>query len=245
MAARRHFLLQTLSLGLLASGCASLRQETTDTMAVPNSVAVLGVVQREGLKIPVNEYRLAADLETMLRENHRYSVMPVDQVRLGLSKQGHDLLLRRVASYGTLDDSDVQMLKRAKLPTRMAVVLAITGDEVSKMDKERLQLRDNSGKLLNDREHVILSTARSVSLSATLVDLGLGRVRMHNDFTYESVERKRYLQYSGSSFTGTVAAKLANTVANGVRQPEWPDPPGLYGSFYQLLGDVAQELPIA
>lgn len=234
MVARRHFLVKSLSIGLLATGCASYRQETTDTMVVPNSVAVLGVVQREGLKIPVNEYRLASDLEVMLRENQGYAVMPVNQVRLGLGKQRHELLLNRVASYGTLDDSDIRMLKQLNLPTRMAVVLTITGDEVAKMDKERLQLRDNSGKLLNDREHVILSTARSVSMAATLVDLGLGRVRMHNDFTYESVERKRYLEYNGSSFTGTVAAKLANTVANGVRQPVWPDPPGLYGSFYQL-----------
>jgi len=240
MTARRNFLLQSLSLGLVASGCASHHPESAE-LVVPNSVAVLGIVQRDGLKIPINEYRLASDLEVLLREDHRYSVMPFQQVRLALGKDRHELLLKRLAGSGELDSSDLHMLSKSRLPTKMAVVLAITGDEIESLPEERLQLRDNQGRLLNDRQHLILSTMRSVSLTATLVDLGVGRVRMHDNFQYQSVERKRYMSYSGSSFSGSVAATLANTVANGVRKPKWPAAPGLYGSFYELISDVAED----
>lgn len=242
---RRTFLFQTLSLGLLASGCSTLDSHSNASAnSAPNSVAVLGVVQQNGLNIPINEIRLAGQLETILREQHQYAVMPFSQVRISLGKDQHETLLRRVANFGTLEADDLRMLNRSELPTRMGLVVTITGDDVEKLDKERVQIRDSGGKLLKDRDHVILSTARTVTLSATLVNLGLGRVRMHNDFTYESVERRRYLEYNGSSFTGTVAARLANTVANGVRTPDWPEPPGLQDSFYALLEDVAEELPI-
>lgn len=241
---RRRFLISTATLGLTASGCATVGG-INGTSAVPNSIAVLGVVQQKGLTVAVNEHRLATDLENLLRDNHQYAVMPVGEARLALGKDRHDLLLKRVSEQGGLDASDLTMLNRVNLPTRMAVMLTITGDDVEKLDPVEQPLRDNRGLRITDRTHVVLSTARSVSLSATLVDLGLGRVRMHNDFRYESVERKRYLKYHGSSLTGTVAARLANTVANGTRGPDWPAAPSLYQSFYELLTDVADELPVA
>ena len=244
MSSRRSFLLKSFSLGLLATGCTPL-SGGFGTAIAPGSVAVLGVVQRTGLNIPVNEYRLAGDLEDLLSENRNYSVMPIELVRQSLGAERHDLLLRRVAQSGSLDSADLRMLSRVNLPTRMGVLLTITGNEEIKHKAEHLEVHDGQGQLFKDREHLVLSTSRTVSLTATLVNLGLQRVRLHNEFSYESTERKRYLEYRGSTFSSSVAARLANTVANGVRKPDWPDAPNVYSSFYELLNDVADELPIA
>lgn len=244
MIARRAFLLKSLSLGFVATGCAPFSGNLVSDSA-PNSVAVLGVVQRQGLSIPINEYRVAGDLEDLLRDNQGYSVMAIDQVRRSLGGQRHDLLLKRVSRAGSVDSTDLRMLKQINLPTRMAVLLTITGNEEVKLDPERIKVRDNQGEFLSDREHVVLSTSRRVTLTATLINLGLQRVRLHNEFSYVSIERKRFLEYNGSSFSGTVAARLANAVANGVRAPGWPEAPNLQDSFYELLNDVAEELPIS
>jgi len=241
---RRVFLLKSLSLGLLATGCTPF-SGNRETDAAANSVAVLGVVQRQGLKIPLNEYRLAGDLEDLLRDNHNYAVMAVDQVRLSLGSQRHDLLLRRLARSGSLDETDLRMLRQANLPTKTGVLLTITGNESAKLDPERLRLRDNRGDYLNDREQVVLSTARRVSLIATVVNLGAERVQLHNEFTYSAIERKQFLEYSGANFGSSMAARLANTFSNGIRPPDWPDAPNLHNSFYELLSDVAEKLPIA
>ena len=239
---RRIFLLQSLALGAIVSGCSNRR---TRGAAIPRkSVAVLGVVQQAGLKIPVNEYRLATDLEILLREEQRYAVMPYKQARLALGAERQDLLLKRLASSGQLDSTDLDMLENANLPARMGVALTITGDAVSYPNAQPSRIRDNQGRLLNDRTLMTMSAMRSVSMTATVVELGAGRVRMHDSFTYQSVERKQFVQYTGSSFSGSLAARVANTVSNGVRTPDHPEAPGLYGSFYELLNDVAQKLPI-
>ena len=240
---RRAFLLQSLSFSLAATGCTSFSKRL-GTATAPNSVAVLGVVQRSGLNLDLNEYRLAADFEDILRDNHGYSVMAIEQARQYIGAERHDLLLRRVANSGSLDRTDLRMLNQANMPTRMGVFLTITGNEEAKLDPEQLQLRDDAGRFLQDRQHVVLATSRRVSLTATLVNLGLERVRMHNEFRFESIERKRFLEYSGTGFTGSLAARLANTVANGVIPPDWPKPPELYDSYYQILIDVGKRLPI-
>ncbi len=244
MTDRRGFLTRSMALGLLASGCSVNSWNNRGPGAAANSVAVLGVVQSQGVDIAVNTARLAADLQGILRDEHNYAVMPVAEVRNALGQAQYETLLRRVAVFGTLEADDVRILTLARLPTSTAVILVITDDDVRQLDKERVEIRDNNDEVLLDRDHVILSTARIVSLTATVMDTKSGRVRMHNEFTQESIERRRYLEYNGSSFTGTVAARLANTVANGVRQPDWPDPPLLHQSFYALLEDVADELPV-
>ena len=246
MTSRRNFLLKSIPLTLLAAGCAGSFSNGPRNNFAPNSVAVLGVVQKQGLEVPISEYRLANDLEKLLRDNHSYTVMPLVEARNQMGAERHEILLKRVAGNGSLDREDTRMLRQMNFPVGTGVILALIGNEQEKLEPERLALRDNSGKVLTDREHVVLSTLRSVSLTATLVDLATERVQMHNEFNYESIERKRYVQYSsGASFGSTVAARLANTVTNGLSKPDWPEAPGLYDSFYELLTDVAAELPVS
>jgi len=247
MSDRRLFLLQSLALGLFASGCAKRGPDGRGPFGpvIPRkSVAVLGVVQQPGLGIPVNEYRLASDLEILLREEQQYAVMPYKQARIALGAARQDLLLRRLANAGQLDEADLDMLRNAKLPARMGIALTVTGDAVSYPRLPPTRIRNNQGQILNDRSLVTRSAMRSVSMTATVVELAAGQVRMHDSFNYQSVERKQYVQYTGSSFTGSLAARVANTVSNGVRSPDDPEPPGLYNSFYELLNDVAEKLPI-
>jgi len=180
----------------------------------------------------------------MLRDQHDYTVMPVPQARRALGKDNHERLLRRVARTGGLDSEDARMLSDTSLPTNLAVVLTITEDDVAKLPEERRKLRNHRGQLLSDREHLIFSTQRRVAVSATLVDLSRGRVRLRKTFRHDAIERKRILRYSGSSLSGSVAATFANTVANGIRTPGWPTAPGVYGSFYNLISEVAAKLPV-
>jgi len=247
MSDRRQFLLQSLALGLTLSGCANRGSNRTGSggPVIPHrSVALLGVVQQPGLGIPVNEDRLATDLEILLREEQQYAVMAYKQVRIALGSARQDLLLRRLANAGQLEQADLDMLKEAQLPARMGVALTVTGDAVTYPKLPRTRIRNNQGQILNDRSLITRSAMRSVSMTATVVELAAGQVRMHDSFNYQSVERKQYVEYTGSSFTGSLAARVANTVSNGVRSPDDPEPPGLYSSFYELLNDVAEKLPI-
>lgn len=240
---RRQLLLHSLALGFIASGCANTPPGED---SIPRrSVAVLGVVQQPGLRVPVNEHRLASDLAILLREEQRYAVMGYKQARLALGADRQDLLLKRLANAGQLDGTDLSMLKQANLPARMGVALTITGDAVTYPKPESVRIRDNQGRLLNDRTLMTVSAMRSVSLTATLVELNASRVRMHDSFTYQSIERKQFVRYTGSSFTGSLAARVANTVSNGVGAPDQPTAPGLYSSFYELLNDVAEKLPVS
>ena len=112
---RRLLLLNSLALGLIASGCAN--KKPVDDSIPRKSVAILGVVQQPGLSVPVNESRLATDLGILLREEQRYAVMPYNQVRLAIGANRQDLLMRRLANAGQMDDIDLEMLKSCLLYT--------------------------------------------------------------------------------------------------------------------------------
>jgi len=234
--------LLTLWLLLAITACASF-SDNGRARVIPNSIAILGVVQHADVDIPINEFRLSRDLEDLLRDERRTPVMAQEQVRIALGKETHDLLLRRVAANGQLDAQDLRMLHSSNLRTSTAVILTITGNDVEALPEKRQKLRNSRGHLLNSREHRVLATQRKVSMTATVVELSVGRIRMHENFVHNAVEKKRYLKYSSSSLTGSVAASVANAVSNGVGSLKRPPAPPLYGSFYTLLNKVAEALP--
>jgi len=138
----------TLWICTVLLGCAGYGDNGREQV-IPSSVAILGVVQQDGLNIPINEFRLSLSLEDILRDEHRYPVMDQQQVRLALGDETHDILLRRMAKSGELTAQDLRMLRSSTLRTPMALILTITGNEVSSLPAKRKKLRDSQGNLLS------------------------------------------------------------------------------------------------
>jgi hypothetical protein len=100
-----------------------------------------------------------------------------------------------------------------------------------------------AGAKLTDRERIVLATERTTRLSATMIDLRTGAMLWHREYSVSPATEQAMIQYRGSSFSGSLAAVLANTVVNGVRVPDHPAAPPLRLNLRALLREVTRNLP--
>lgn len=190
----------------------------------------------------MSETAMSNMLQDVIRETGRFSTLGAYKVSKVVGQKQHNIMLDTYAETGALASEDVQILMAAQLPVSYAIVARIEENSVGPGVSTVQALRNNAGKLMNDRERVVHSTLRRVTLSATMINLRSGAAYWTKTYRAEPVTKSAYTRYFGSSFAGSLAATMANTVANGIRKPSGPPPPSVQLTLQSLMREVARNM---
>ena len=234
-------LVPPLALAALVGGCAGAFPEPAAVEAT--SVAVVGVARREGVT-GVNRSVAARDLVRRLEEGGRRRVVGPERVREALGAAAYDALLARYARTGLLDERDVRLLAGAPLDTRHALLVRVERDDEVRLADGAAPRREADGRATRDRVVIERATRRDVGLTALLIDRAGGRVRVERRvYAASPVSRVEGTEYRGSSFSGSVAALLANRLVNGGGASAAPDAPSRRATLEALFEEIERSLP--
>jgi len=226
---------------VLVGGCASVSREQVAVDAI--GVAVIGVSLREGVR-GINRSTAARDLARRLEEGGRRRVVSPGRAREALGEASREALLERHARSGLIEERDVRALVAAPLDTRFALFARIERDEVRELEPRSEPVRDDGGRTLSDRVRIERATRRDTELSAVLVDLHAARVVWLRRYAAAPVTRGESVRYRGSSFTGSVAALLANRLVSGTGSPDAPPPASRRATLERLFDEIERSLPV-
>lgn len=208
-----------------------------------SGIAVIGVTAKSGLSTAFNRNRLSADFASMLAETGKFQVLPAAGVRQLIGADAYSELMKRYANDGKISSVDLERLRAAKIPTPRVVLVRLENDKVTKKQPLTEVSRAQNGAVLIDRQRTTYSVKRLSRVSATLVDLRSARAIWRQDYKFEPETHNVYNEYLGSSFSGSVAAAVTNTLVNGAGKGEYPTPPNFTSTFHSLLRAVASDLP--
>ena len=229
-----------LALAALLGGCAT----APGPAAVDaTGIAVVGVARREGAE-GVNRSVAARDLARRLEEGGRRRVVGPERVREALGAAAYDALLARYARTGLLGERDVRLLARAPLGTRHALLVRVEQDDEIRLADEAAPRRDADGRPSGDRVVIERATRRDVKLTALLIDRAGERVRVERRvYAASPVARVEGTEYRGGSFSGSVAALLANRLVNGGGASAAPGAPSRRATLEALFEEIERSLP--
>ena len=230
-----------LLLLMLLQGC-STNPNARQAAVARNGVAVLGVVTQTGVNGTMSQASLNGMMHDTVRETGRFSSLAAHKVRKVIGGDRYTTMMKSYAKTGSLQPEDIQLLMAARLPVNYAIISRIQENSTLAGPSTVESLRNNAGELLNDRERLVHSTVRRVTLTSTMINLRTGEAYWSRSYKAEPVSKASYTRYSGSSFAGSLAATMANTVANGIRKPSGPPAPSLQLTLQSLMREVARTM---
>ncbi len=233
------FLLVTA--GLIQS-CASAPDRFPGQVA-RNGVAILGVTTMPDVNSAMSAAGMNNTLHDIVSESDNFVSFESYKVRKVIGDDRHQTIMDIYGKTGAVRPEDIQLLMAARLPVSYALIGRIEENRESTRGPTFEKLRNNAGELLSDREKVVLSTVRHVTLSATMINLRTGAAFWTRTYRAEPASQIAYTHYQGSSFAGSLAATMANTVANGIRKPAPPPPPSLNLTVRSLMREVVRNMP--
>lgn len=189
---------------------------------------------------------MALELQDLIHERGKHRTLRTDEVRKVLnsvSADSHQLMLNQYARTGTIGPQDIQILQAARMPVQMALIARVVENGKEEVKPEMVRLRNKSGELMTDRTRVILSSQRVMLMQATMINVSTGAVFWTRTYRSEPKSRASYVQYHGSSFSGSLAAHLANTMTNGIKAPQPPPAPSNQMTLRSLFREIVRNIP--
>lgn len=208
-----------------------------------DGLAVLGVTAKSGLKSSLNPALVASELAARLAERGDILLVPEPQVRRIVGAKPLDGMLATYSRDGRFNPFQMQNLMAADLRTRRGIVIRLESDKTEKLPVFRQAVYNEAGNRVVDRERRVYITRRTTAMSATVLDLATGRTIWTRLYRISPEAKSLSRQYLGSSFTGSVAAEVANTVVNGFGGGNHPPPPSFQGSLRALIREIAFKAP--
>lgn len=247
----RYLLLICMCIGM--SACSSSGRnyhagQTGQRVGAISSIAVLGIIGRDKSLRDFRQKALASDLEASIRiYQPQLGIYPHNHLRRDLDsalKQAGSYagLLNRYQTSGTLTDEDWQLLKPVATTVRYLVVASIDEDKTTRFEPQPSPVRNRRGEVLLDQRRMTLFHERTVAVSATTFDLQEARVVWSGSFISKPASSRVYTEYTGSSFSGSVAAMLANSFVNGRASTRYPDAPGSVQAIRKTFKNIGREL---
>lgn len=229
---------------VLLAGCVS--KKPAGQSAVPNSVAIVGVTATPGVKSGLSQSVMARELKEFIHEVGGYRTLRRSEVELALNAAqagSYSALMNAFGRDGVLGPKELRALHAAAMPVQYALIARIEQNNISKEKFQIEKLRNHSGVTLNDRERKVLITEREVQMRATMINVASGAVVWSRSYRSVPQTKLSYVRYMGSSFSGTLAASLVNTMTTGLREPGWPSPASYQSTVHSLMREVARNLP--
>ncbi|MBX2884300.1 MAG: hypothetical protein KTR32_30375 [Granulosicoccus sp.] len=208
-----------------------------------DAIAILGIASSGEFKPKVNHAGLASELAARLAERGDLRLVPATQVRRVIGNSDYSKLTKSFRENGRFSAEEMRTLMAADLRTSRAIILRLESDETEKLPVYRQAVYNQAGVRVVDRERRIYAKRRTTALTARIFDLRSGQLVWYRKYRISPENRSVSRQYLGSSFSGTVAAEVANTVINGFGGDNYPSAPSLNGSLRALIQEVALKIP--
>jgi len=237
----------SLLLCLLSAACVSpdgRNSQTRIDRKIPlpseNSIAVVGVTARSGLKLPLNLDLMVGDFEAVLKSRDDFTVFEHDRVRQQLGAGLHDDMMAHYARNGRLAPYQIRTLVEADLPARRAIVVRLDTDNVEELPVRSASVLDETGETVTSRDIIIRSFRRVTTLSAVLVDLRSGQI-MWTRRLVESPEVSHVVTQAeaGAESAAETDSGLESNANNETRL----QPPELIVSVRSLLSQLVLLIP--
>lgn len=211
------------------------------SVVLGNTMAVLGIVASEKKMRDFQRKNLAIELETRLRvQDSSTPVIPYSQVKSALRSNGqHRLMLDRYRINGRLTEADWGVLRASGMAARYVVVARIDRDETEKFEPRKIAMKNSHGDTLSDRQQVTLMHRRSVEVAARVYDLTTGNEVWSGAYVSEPANQTSYTEYTGSSFTGSMATLLTNSFTNGRSAKKYPPAPSATEALREAFSTIA------
>jgi len=225
-------------------GCAS--QGGINQRLPARTVAILGVTLAPAVESGRSQHVMARELEELMQITGNYRIIRSEDVNraMSLANSGsYDAMLANYATSGQVSGNDLKALRAASLPVQTALIARIEKNTVSSGVQKRIAIHNNVGQVLPDRERVVRSTVREMQIQASMVNVANGSVLWSKSYRATPAAESSYVHYSGSSFSGSLAASFANTMSNGLKAPSGPVPPSNNLTVRALLREIVRNLP--
>jgi len=229
---------------VLLAGCAS--QSAVAPKVAPRSIGMIGVALAPQIESGKSQSAMVREFQQLIQASGRFQTLSANDVARAVdsvSPGSYRSMMTNYGETGQLQAADAQALSAARLPVRTVLIARLEKNEVRDGTPRRVQLRNNAGQVMTDRERVVLSTIREMRLQASLINLSTGRVTWSKTYRSAPAAESSYIHYSGSSFSGSLAASFANTMSNGLRVPSGPDSPSNHQTLHSLMREVVRNLP--
>jgi len=229
---------------LVLFGCAG--QAGIEQRESTRTAAILGVTVVPGVESGRSQSTITRELEALILAEGAYKIIRSGDVIRAVNAAtpgSFDSVLRNYANYGQVNGHDLKALQEAQLPVKTALIARIEKNSVINGEAKRIELRNSMGDVLTDRERVVLSTVREMQIQASMINIASGRVIWTKSYRATPASKSSYVHYSGSSFSGSLAASFANTMSNGIRVPSGPTPPSNLLTVRSLLREIVLNLP--
>lgn len=232
--------LTVFGLLLFVVGCAGSGQggRTGDV-----GIAVLGVTERNGVESGLNRAAMAREFGELLEERVGFAVIPHEQVQRKVGADRLAAINARFAQRAEFIPADLQVLMAAGVGARRAAIARIESDTIQGLPPRSEAVANRQNGVMKDRERIVLATRRTTRMSVSMFDLQTGRKLWERVYAVEPETSSAYVHYFGSSFSGSLAAALANTMVNGVKLPSNPAPPSLRLTLRSLLREAVRNMP--
>ncbi len=211
-----------------------------------NGIAIIGVSNADGVKPGASYNAMSRELGDLIAERGQHQVLPSIDVQKSLNSVApgqYGAMMLNYGEHAVLSPGNIRALLAAKLPVSTALIARVSRNNISTGKPVREKLRNNAGELISDREKIVLSTIREMQVEAALINIGTGAVIWSKAYRATPATKSSYVHYYGSSFSGTLAATLANTMSNGLRGPVGPPPPSHQLTLRSLMREIARNLP--
>jgi len=243
----------TCLLLLLLTACSSFSPPgaggSPASVIFDNSVAVLGVVSRVQPLSAFKRKEYTAKLEAQLRTHQpKLSILPQSDLRRYLQRRDEDavdklaVIFHQYRQYGELTGENLSMLRQSQLPVRYLVLARIERNDTRKFQQFNTHPRNSRGELLTDRRGVTLIHQREVAVSAKTYDVVSGRLVWSGHYTSKPENKNEYIEYTGSSFVGSVAISLANSIVTGRSASHFPAAPREINAVVATFKAIGREM---
>ncbi len=234
-----------LCAALFINACAS-DSPSDPGLQIRHTIGVIGVAALPGVDSGQNLSAMAVEFEDLLLETGHYQTLRTAELESAIDASGTGVYRAIMANYaqtGQLRADEIRAIQAARLPLQAALIARIEKNQVSPGRTEKVRLRNNAGQLVNDRVRYVMRTQRETQLRATLVDLRSGSVVWTQTYRADPTTESSYVEYFGSSFSGSLAAKLTNTMTNGIGTPSGPDAPSIQLTMRSLMREAVRNMP--
>lgn len=228
----------------VATGCASFGSSGRNT--APRSLGIVGVTVAPGVEAGRTKPALARELQELVQADGQFRVLGIENLAGALNAAtpgSYQTMTDNYGENGWLRGEDMRALFAARLPVENVLIARVEKNDVRPGAPKTIELRNSAGQILDDRERVVLTTIREMRLQASIINLASGSVVWSRAYRATPATDASYTHYSGSSFSGSLAASFANTMTNGLRKPSGPKAPSSQLTLESLMREVVRNLP--
>lgn len=236
--------LLVLAIVAVATGCANLGSNNRNSL--PRSLGIVGVTVAPGVEAGRTKLGLTREFQGLVQADAQFQVLDAESLISALNAAtpgSYQTMTENYGQNGWLRGEDMRALFAARLPVENVLIARVEKNEVRPGAPKTIELFDSAGQVINDRERIVLSTIREMRLQASIINLASGSVVWSRAYRATPAADSSYIHYSGSSFSGSLAASFANTMTNGLRKPSGPKAPSSQQTLQSLMREVVRNLP--